>query len=71
MNGIKAFKRAIAITGSQVNMAKAIGKKQAHVSMWIKRGKVPAEVCRLIEQATNGVVTRYELREDVFGNGHD
>lgn len=34
---------------------------------WEKSGRVPAEYCRIIEKATNGQVTRYELRPDVFG----
>lgn len=38
------------------------------LSQW-KTGvrRVPAEHCRAIEQATNGAVTRYDLRPDVFG----
>ena len=33
--------------------------------------KVPAERCMAIEQATNGAVTRYDLRPDVFGPAPD
>lgn len=47
-------------------MAEMIGKKQAHVAMWLKRGKVPAEVCADIELATGGQVTCADLRPDVF-----
>ena len=31
------------------------------------RRKVPAYICRKIEEATKGAVTRYELRPDIFG----
>jgi DNA-binding transcriptional regulator YdaS (Cro superfamily) len=31
------------------------------------RRKVPASICRKIEEATNGKVTRYDLRPDIFG----
>jgi DNA-binding transcriptional regulator YdaS (Cro superfamily) len=34
---------------------------------WEKSERIPAEYCRTIERATNGQVTRYELRPDVFG----
>lgn len=39
------------------------------VYKWEKSERIPAEYCRAIEQATNGKVTRYELRPDVFGVG--
>lgn len=31
--------------------------------------RVPAEHCRRLEYATEGKVTRYEMRPDVFGPG--
>ena len=34
---------------------------------WVNT-QVPANRCIQIEQATNGAVTRYELRPDVFGS---
>jgi DNA-binding transcriptional regulator YdaS (Cro superfamily) len=34
---------------------------------WEKSGQVPSEYCRKIEIATDGAVTRYDLRPDVFG----
>ena len=37
------------------------------VYKWEKSGRIPAEYCRAIEEASHGVVTRYELRPDVFG----
>lgn len=61
-----ALERAIEIAGGQSALAEKIGKKQAHVAMWLKRRKVPAEVCADIEGATSGEVTREELRPDVF-----
>jgi DNA-binding transcriptional regulator YdaS (Cro superfamily) len=50
----------------QTALADLIGKKQPHIAMWLKRGKVPAEVCVDIEGAVEGAVTRSELRPDVF-----
>lgn len=63
---MQALTRAVELVGGQSALADKIGKKQAHVAMWIKRGKVPAEVCADIEAATGGSVTCKELRPDVF-----
>ena len=59
--------RAIAHLGSQQALADALGIRSPSISEWRVRSKVPAERCLAIEQATNGAVTRYELRPDVFG----
>lgn len=64
--------RAIAILGSQQALAVALDIRSPSISEWRARemrgGRgVPAERCRQIEELTNGAVTRYELREDVFG----
>lgn len=63
-----ALARAVAIVGSQVKLAEAIGKRQGHVWDWLyKSGKPAADCCIAIELATHGIVTRYDLRPDVFG----
>lgn len=62
-----ALRKAIEIAGSQAALARKIGKRPGHVWAWLNRDqKVPAEICRLIEEATAGQVTRHELRPDVF-----
>ena len=65
------LERAVDIAGGQTALAKAIGGsvKQAHVWNWlnISKGRVPAEHCSAIELATGGLVTRQQLRPDVFG----
>lgn len=65
------IERAVQIVGGQSELARRIGGevKQAHVWHWINKsgGSVPAEHCRAIEEATEGKITRYELRPDVFG----
>ena len=63
---MEALERACEIIGGQAALAALIGKKQGHIAMWLKRGKVPAEVCADIEGATRGVVTCRDLRPDVF-----
>lgn len=63
------LKNAIEICGGQTALAKAIGVQQPNIWNWLHRagGVVPAEYCLKIESATNGEVTRYDLRPDVFG----
>ena len=63
---MEALERACEIIGGQAALAARLGKKQGHVAMWLKRGKVPAEVCADIEAATCGAVTCRDLRPDVF-----
>lgn len=69
------LQRAVDLLGSQSAFAAAIaahaGKPltQQAVSYWLNQGDgvVPAEWCPHVEAVTAGVVTRYQLRPDVFG----
>ena len=67
----QALRKAIELVGGQVALARALGPpiRQAHVWKWLNRTQlgVPAEYCRAIEGLTQGQVTRYDLRPDVFG----
>lgn len=58
---------AIHLLGAS-GLAKAIGVKPQFVAA-LSRGQrpVPSSRCLSIEIATNGAVTRYDLRPDVFG----
>lgn len=62
------LKRAIEIFGTQQALADALGIKSPSITEWHQRDRVPAERCIAIELATNGAVTRYQLRADVFGD---
>ncbi|MCR6700875.1 MAG: helix-turn-helix domain-containing protein [Dokdonella sp.] len=68
MEPSSALARAIDVVGSQAGLARMIGIRSPSISGWIVRGKVPAERCAAIERATSGLVTRYDLRPDVFGD---
>lgn len=65
MDGLR---RAIELLGSQTALAEKLGKKQGHVWAWLNKhgGRVPAELVIPIEAATNGQVTREELRPDLY-----
>ena len=56
---------AIAFFGSESALARAVGKKPGHVYLW-KHTKVPAEIAKLIEEASGGGVPRYVTRPDIF-----
>jgi DNA-binding transcriptional regulator YdaS (Cro superfamily) len=66
MKNSTPLQKAIDIAGSQVNLGRLIGVHQQVVHSWKKR-RVPAERAVQIERVTNGLVTRAELRPDLFG----
>lgn len=63
---MSALQRAIEISGGQSALARAIGVKQGHIYYWLKTGKVSAERVLAIESATDGQVSRSELRPDLY-----
>jgi DNA-binding transcriptional regulator YdaS (Cro superfamily) len=72
---VAALLRAVEILGSQAALAAAIGTflkrptvKQGTISYWItSKALLGAEWWSAIESATDGAVTRTDLRPDVFG----
>jgi len=62
----KHINRAIKEAGGQKSLAELIGVSQAAVSKWRLGKKITAENAVSVEKATNGKVTRKDLRPDVF-----
>mgnify|MGYP001214907597 CR=1 FL=1 len=58
--------KAIEIIGSQTALARLLEIKPQSVQQWVKSSKVPAERVLDIEKATNGKVTRHQLRPDIY-----
>ncbi|WP_186267795.1 transcriptional regulator [Burkholderia gladioli] len=58
------LKRAIEILGSQEALGAAIGVTQQTISYWLKTGIIRPEHCIAIEAATQGLVSRCDLRPD-------
>lgn len=60
--------KAIQLHGSQAKLAKAAGCSQQLISQ-IHQGKtgVSAEMALAFEKATEGAISRHELRPDIFG----
>lgn len=62
---MKQLDKAIEIVGGVGKLAAVVGVVQGAVSNWRIRGSaVPPEHCATIEAATNGIVTRRDLRPD-------
>lgn len=64
---LEALQEAIQRMGTQRKLAAALGKSQAHVAQWVKRGRVPADMVLPIESALAVPGFRHKLRPDVFG----
>lgn len=61
------LRRAVDEVGGQAALAKAIGAAPQHVWNWLNRdNRVPAEWVLPIEAATQGKVTRHQLRPDIY-----
>lgn len=65
MNGIE---RAVAILGSNANLARAIGRRPQEVAKWLKRGWVPAKYCGVIAEVVPVAIPMahvYGIAQDV------
>lgn len=62
-----ALHLAIEFLGSQAALARRLGIRPQAVQQWTTTGRVPADRCLAVEQATGGKISRYDLRPDVFG----
>lgn len=61
-----ALDKAVAIYGSRPKLGARLGVSGEAIRKWAL-SRVPAERCRAIEDATDGQVTVYDLRPDIFG----
>jgi DNA-binding transcriptional regulator YdaS (Cro superfamily) len=64
---MKAIDKAIKKAGGLSALADKLGIRPQTVWNWQDRGKVPPDHAIAVEEATEGAVTRYELRPDIFG----
>ncbi len=64
---INYIKIAIQLIGTQAKLAKTIGTSQPQIAAWLKAQRAPEHWVIKIEKATGGVITRYQLRPDVYG----
>ena len=62
----KLIEKAIKLRGSQAKLADAIGCSQQQISYLLKARNVSAEMAIKIDAATGGMVSRHQLRPDIF-----
>lgn len=60
------LQRAVKIVGGQSALGRAVGVSQQAVWNWLRMPQVPAEYAPKIEAATDGQVTRSDLRPDLW-----
>lgn len=65
-----SLQKAVDLCGGQTSLAKSIGLSQPYIYNWLTRSKgvPPVKYCSLIEKATNGQVTRKDLRPNDWMN---
>lgn len=61
-----AIEKAIETVGTQSELARKIGVFPQQVQKWFSTGLIPPNRVLAVEKATNGQVTRYELRPDIY-----
>jgi DNA-binding transcriptional regulator YdaS (Cro superfamily) len=60
----RAIYKAIKTAGTQQKLADIVGVSKMAVSLWRKKGHIPAEHILKIEKATG--VSRHKLRPDIY-----
>lgn len=64
---LEALERAVDLAGGQTALATVLGVAQGRVWNWLNRDqRVPAEMVIPIEAATDGKVSRHDLRPDIY-----
>lgn len=61
-----AIKKAADLAGGQSALARALGLKPQAIQRWCKTGAVPANRVLQIETVTKKMVSRHELRPDLY-----
>ncbi len=60
------FNRIKEVFGNQSELARQIDETPQVVSNWKCRGRIPAEKCKAIAEASNGQISLHELRPDIY-----
>lgn len=68
MNFREHIKRAIELAGTQAKLAEGMGCSQQYISWLLKEAtQISGDKAVAVERATNGGVSRADLRPDLFG----
>lgn len=64
---VSPIQKAVQIAGSQAELARRCGTSQPRIWQCINRNlRIPADLVLPIERATDGEVTRFEMRPDLY-----
>jgi len=66
MTEISPIKKACNVVGSQRALAAILGVTPQALGKWIKKESVPSARVIEVEAATDGAVTRHQLRPDIY-----
>ena len=61
-----SVQKAADLVGSQSKLAVKLGITAQAVQQWVEKGQPPAERVLDIERATDGKITRHQLRPDLY-----
>lgn len=61
------IERAVQHCGSQSRLAKAAGCSQQQIAYLLRAKNITADMAKKIDEATEGTVSRHDLRPDIFG----
>ena len=61
------IQKAVDLHGSQSKLAEAIGCSQQQISYLLNAKSITAEMALKVDAATSGVVSKHDLRPDIFG----
>lgn len=66
-NNESPMQKAVRLAGGQAELARLCGTSQPRIWQCVNRNKrVPAELVLPIEAATDGAVSRFDLRPDLY-----
>lgn len=65
-SAMDVFKKICDVFDSQSALARELGVEPMTVSQWKVRGRIPAERCLDIAEASGGKIELYELRPDLY-----
>lgn len=71
-NPLQALQKSISLIGGQAELARQVGVRPQTVHVWLKKfGQVPTKHVLKIEKILNGVVSRSDLRPDIYPRSDD
>lgn len=63
---MNVYRKLVAIFGSQTELARQLGVTRSCVNKWVHRQRIPPHYVIRIEKASEGQITRWEMRPDLY-----